>query len=126
RGAWDYSAPNVEKWKTTVTGSLGYQAAQAVLRGRQGVSAPDMRIPITLPSFPGPAVTRTYYGYNGEYVADVLDDLMGEGLDIYFEPRNITNGDFDWYMHADVALTADVEHEFHVTSDDVVTGFSES
>lgn len=126
RGAWDHTAPNVEKWKTTVTGSLAYHAAQAVLRGRQGVSTPSMGIPITLPGFGGPAVTRTYYGYHAEFVGDVLADLLDEGLDIYFEPRNITNGDFDWLMHAGPAWASGQQREFYVTSDDVVTGFSES
>jgi len=126
RGAWDHSVGNGEKWKTTVTGSLAFQAAQAILRGRQGVIAPAMGIPITLPGFGGPAVTRTYYGYHEEYVSDVLADLMDEGLDIYFRPRNLASGDFDWLMEAGPAWTSGISREFHVTSDDVVTAFSES
>lgn len=126
RGAWDHNAPNVEKWKTTVTGSLAYQAAQAVLRGRTGPVLPAMGMPVTLPGFGGTAVTRTYYGYHIEMVGDVLDDLMAEGLDIYFQPRRLANGDGDWLMHAGPAWSSGREHEFYVTADDVVTSFSES
>jgi hypothetical protein len=126
RGAWDHNAPNVEVWKGTVTGSLAFQAAQALLRGRTGPALPDMRIPVTIPGFGGTAVTRTYYGYDLDFVGDVHADLMDEGLDIYFQPRNIGNGDFDWLMNAGPAWSSGVSREFHVTSDDVVTGFSES
>jgi hypothetical protein len=126
RGAWDHTASNVERWKETVTGSLAHQAAKAVLRGRTGPALPSMGMPVTLPGFGGTAVTRTYYGYNLETVEDVLSDLMAEGLDIYFEPRNVTNGDFDWIMRAGPAWSSGVQREFHVTSDDAVTGFSES
>lgn len=129
RGGWDHSAPNVEKWKTTITGSLAHQAAQALRRGRDtGPALPDMRIPVTIPGFEGPSVTRTYYGYNVETVGDIWADLLAEGLDIYLEPRNLSssNGDFDWYMHADIGMVGGVEHEFYVTADDAVTGFSES
>lgn len=126
RGAWDHTAPNVEQWKQTVTGSLAHQAAQAILRGRTGPSLPPMGMPVTLPGFGGTAVTRTYYGYNVETVEDVLSDLLAEGLDIYFEPRNVTNGDFDWIMRAGPAWVSGVQREFHVTADDAITAFSES
>jgi len=126
RGAWDHNAPNVELWKQTVTGSLAHHAAQAILRGRTGPTLPAMGMPVTVPGFGGTAVTRTYYGYNVETVEDVLADLLDEGLDIYFEPRNIANGDFDWIMRAGPAWTSGVQREFHVTADDAITGFSEN
>ncbi len=126
RGAWDHSAPNVEKWKQTVTGSLAHQAAQAVLRGRTGPALPPMGMPVTLPSFGGTAVSRTYYGYHLEMVGDVHADLLDEGLDIYFRPRNIGNGDFDWLMEAGPAWVSGAQREFFVTSDDVVTAFRET
>ena len=126
RGAWNHHAPHMEAWSTTVTGSLAHQAAQAIIRGRTGPAAPRMGIPVTVPGFGGPAVTRTYYGYNAEMVADVHADLLDEGLDIYFRPRTISNGDFDWLMEAGPAWTSGENREVWVTSDDVVTGFSES
>lgn len=127
RGAWDHSAPNVEKWKTTVTGNLATQAGAAVLRGRTGPAAPPMGLPLTVPGFTGgPSVSRTYYGYHLEKVGDVLSDLLDEGLDVYFQPRIIGNGDGDWLMRAGVGWSSGVEHEFYVTADDKVTAFSES
>lgn len=127
RGAWDHSAPNVEAWKETVTGPLAYQAAAALIRGRDtGPPVPDMRIPVTIPAFSGTAVTRTYYGYDLDMVGDVHADLLDEGLDIYYQPRNIGNGDFDWLMRAGKGWSSGVNREFHVTSDDVVTSFVEA
>lgn len=128
RGAWDHHAPNVEVWKTTVTGNLAYQAAQAILRGRTGPALPSMAIPVTLPgAHPGPSVTRTYYGYNVEMIADVLSDLLAEGLDIYLKPRWISSGDTDWLFRGGPTWTSGVTHEFYVTAaaSDVV-GFSSS
>lgn len=127
RGAWNHNAPNVERWKETVTGSLAHHAAQALVRGRDtGPSLPAMGFPATIPGFGGAAVTRTYYGYDIEYVGDVHADLLEEGLDIYYQPRNIGNGDFDWLVHAGPGWMSGAQREFHVTSDDVVTAFSEA
>lgn len=127
RGAWDHSAPHVEQWKTTVTGSLAFQAAKAIVRGRDGgPPLPRMGMPLTIPGFGGAPVTRTYYGYHVETVGDILADLMDEGLDIYFEPRRIANGDCDWLMHAGPAWTSGKQREFYVSADDVITGFSEN
>lgn len=126
RGAWDHNHPHMEEWKTTVTGSLAHQAAQALLRGRTGPARPAMGIPVTVPGFGGTAVTRTYYGYNVDMVGDVHADLLDEGLDIYYRPRNIGNGDFDWLMEAGPGWGSGAFREFWVTSDDVVTGFSEA
>lgn len=128
RGAWDHGALNVEKWKATVSGSLAFQAAQAVVRGRDsGPPFPQMGMPVTLPGFGGPSVSRTYFGYNIEVVDDVLSDLLAEGLDIYFRPRWITSGDADWLMEAGPAWSSGVTREFFVTADrSDVTGFSET
>lgn len=126
RGAWDHTAPNVERWKTTVTGNLAMQAAAAVLRGREGVASPPMGFPMTVPgSSGGTSVTRTYYGYHVEYVADVLTDLLDEGLDIYFQPRWITSGDADWLMNAGIGWGTGVLREFTVTAEQSeVSGFT--
>lgn len=128
RGGWDHGATNVEKWSTTVTGSLRDQAVAAIQRGRDsGPALPQMALPLTLPDLQGGAIARTYYGYHVELVGDVLADLLDEGLDIYFEPRWITNGDSDWLMRGGVGWSSGVTREFFVTADlsDVV-GFSES
>lgn len=126
RGAWDHGAPHVEAWETTVTGNLAYQGTQAILRGRSGPPLPSLAMPVTLPgTHPGPSVTRTYYGYNVEMVADVLSDLLAEGLDIYLKPRWIGNGDTDWLYQGGPAWTSGVTHEFYVTaSASDVVGFS--
>lgn len=128
RGGWDHSAPNVELWKTTVTGNLGVQAAEAIIRGRDvGPVLPDMAMPITLPGgYPGPSVTRPYFGYHLETVGDVLSDLMAEGLDIYFKPRWIGSGDADWLFQAGPGWSSGATHEFYVTAEQSdVVAFSE-
>lgn len=124
----DHTVSGVEQWQETVTGNLAFQAARAVLRGREGVSNPVMSFPATLGSFTGgTSVTRTYYGYHLEYVSDVLSDLMDEGLDIYFRPRWITNGRADWQMLAGNAWSSGMTREFFVTADGAkVSGFSSS
>lgn len=125
RGAWDHNAPNMELWSTTVTGSLAQHAAEALIRGRTGPALPAMGLPVTIPGFGGTAVTREHFGYHHELVGDVHADLMDEGLDIYYQPRRLANGDGDWLMHAGPAWVSGVEHEFYVTADDKVLQFSE-
>lgn len=128
RGAWDHNAPNMEKWSTTVTGNLAYQAAQAILRGRSGPSLPTADLPVTLPGgYAGPSVTRKYFGYHGEMVRDVVSDLMAEGLDILLRPRWASNSQVDWLYQAGKAWGSGVTHEFYVTADaSEVVAFSES
>lgn len=128
RGAWDHNAPNMERWSTTITGSRALHAGQALLRGRTGPALPDMRIPVTIPGFPAEtSVTRPYYGYHQEKVADVWDKLMAEGLDIYLQPRTIGNGDGDWLMRAGDNWKSGVVHEFFVNArNSDVADFSES
>lgn len=117
RGAWDHDAPHVEVWKTTVTGSLAYHAAQAILRGRTGPALPAMGFPLTLPGgYAGSSVSRTYYGYHVETVEDVLSKLLKEGLDIYLRPRFISNGETDWLFQAGPSWGSGVSHEFSVTA----------
>lgn len=127
RGAWDHSAPNVEKWNTTVVGSLAHHAAAALIRGRDTSSRqPDMRIPVTIQGQPTGTISRSYYGYHVETVDDIWQKLMEEGLDIYLEPRWIRNGDCDWLMWADKGWSSGRTHEFYVTSDQSpVSRFSE-
>ncbi|MEJ6554023.1 hypothetical protein PQI51_03170 [Microbacterium esteraromaticum] len=127
RGAWDHTAPNVELWKQTVTGSLRDQAVAAIRRGRDsGPALPAMAMPVTLPGLQGGSISRTYYGYHVETVGDVLSDLLDEGLDIYFQPRRVGNGDGDWLMNAGPSWSSGVKREFHVNADDVVISFTEN
>lgn len=117
RGAWDHGAPHVEKWKVSKTASLAQHAADALIRGRDsGPTLPRMAWPVTIPGFGGPAVARTFYGYHVQMVDEVLTDLMGEGLDIFFEPRRIGNGDGDWLMHAGPNWRSGKAHEYYVTA----------
>lgn len=129
RGAWDHGAANVEKWKTTVSGNLAMQAARAIERGRDtGPALPAMGMPLTLPGgYPGPSVSRTYYGYNVETIDDVIATLLDEGLDIYFKPRLIGNGDVDWIYRAGTAWASGVVHEVYPNAaESVIAGFVES
>src|SRR5690606_13707028 len=111
---------------TTVTGNLAMQTAAAVLRGRSGVTAPPMGFPMTVPGFSGgTSVTRKYFGYYIEYVSDVLGDLLDEGLDIYFKPRWISNGEADWLLNAGIGWGSGVTREFTVTAErSEVTSFT--
>lgn len=126
RFAVDHTVSGVEQWKTTVVGNLAYQAAQAVLRGRTGSSAPNSQFPVTIPGFTGgTSVSRTYYGYHLDYVSDVLEDLMSEGLDLYFDPAWIASGAASWFMRGGPAWSSGATHEFYVTADrSEVAGFS--
>lgn len=128
RGAWDHSAANMSKWSTTVNGSLADHAVAAIRRGRDvGPALPSMALPLTLPGLTGGAISRKYFGYHEETVGDVLSDLMAEGLDIYFKPRWIGNGDSDWLMRAGVDWSSGVTHEEYVTAERSVTfRFSET
>lgn len=128
RGGWDHTASNVEKWKQTVTGTLRDQAVAVIRRGRDaGPALPAMALPVTLPAMQGGGVTRTYYGYHVEMVGDVLQDLLDEGLDIYFRPRWESRGEADWLMLAGNNWSSGVTREFYVTADlSDVAGFSES
>ncbi|MBT2473315.1 hypothetical protein J7E68_01665 [Microbacterium sp. ISL-103] len=127
RGGWNHSATNLEKWKVTYTASLAALADSVLRRGRTGPALPSMAFPLTLNGVPpGPAVTRSYYGYHMEYVADVLDDLMAEGLDIYFRPRWSGNGDADWLFETDIDWSTGITREFSVTAPgSPITGFVE-
>lgn len=128
RGAWDHSAPAVQKWRTTVTASLAGQAAAAIRRGRDtGPALPAMEMPLTIPAMTGSPVTRTYFGYNVQTIHEVLSDLLEEGLDIAFEPRFIGNGDTDWLMLAGPDWSSGRSHEFMVTApDSPVSAFDET
>lgn len=128
RGAWNHNAGNVEKWKTTVSGSLSHHAAQAILRGRTGPALPSLDMPVTLPGQSGTAVSRTYYGYHLETVTEVLDKLLAEGLDIYFRPRFIpADGEMDWLYLGGPSWGSGVTHELYVTTPvSAVSRFAES
>jgi len=115
RGAWNHNAPVVSKWKTEITNaSLELLAKRAVQRGITGPAAPPMGVPITLPADVAGTLKRTYYGYQLEYVGDVLNDLMSEGLEIDFAPRWV--GDkLNWLMRMGRPIGGSA-HEFHPTA----------
>lgn len=107
RGGWgdDPRPGNLELWSISYTNlSRGTLAKRAVQRGTAPFSGefllPEPGMPITFPADESGDIDLTYYGYNLEYVADVLDDLLMEGLDIDFRPR-IVDGKLDWHMRND-------------------------
>lgn len=124
RGAWDYAEPFVKLWEETYSSaSLSLLAKRAVQRGMSGTPPIERVLPITLPADLSGSITRTYYGYHLEFVSDVLEDLMDEGLDIDFRPRWVS-GALDWEMRNDPAQT---QREWHVNAPDGgVSGFWES
>lgn len=127
RGAWDHGAPNVEKWNTTVVGSLAHHAAAALIRGRDtSTRLPDSRIPVTIQGQPTGNFSRSYYGYHMEMVADVWHKLMEEGLDIFLEPRWIRNGDADWLLWAGMNWNSGRTLRYRVTAQESpVSDFNE-
>ncbi|MEU4016174.1 hypothetical protein AB0E56_13025 [Microbacterium sp. NPDC028030] len=129
RGAWDHNATNVEEWQQDVSGSLAYQGAMAILRGRTAPAPPSADLPITLPGgYPGASVDRTYYGYHFETVSDVLSDLGDEGLDVLLKPRWATlDSQIDWLYQAGPAWSSGTSYEFFVTAEQSgISAFSES
>lgn len=127
RGAWDHTAANVAKWKLSLSGTIPALAEAALLRGRTGPALPSMAFPLTLVGgYTGPTFTRKYYGYHMEMVTDILSDLIAEGLDVYFKPRWVGNGDADWLLQADVDWSTGVTREFSVTAkESPIVGFTE-
>lgn len=118
RGAWDHSHPNVEKWSVTKTASIHQHTSDAIIRARDtGPARPRMEWPLTIPGVPQDTpVKKTSYGYHLQMVGDVLQEAIDEGLDIFFEPRWIRNGDTDWLTHMDIGWGTGRTHEFYVTS----------
>lgn len=125
RGAWDHGASNVARWKSTITGTRATHAGAAVNRGRSG-SHPSRGLPVTVPSFTGGTViTRTYYGYHFQFVADVLDQMTSEGIDIYFRPRwDSSTNEADWLMEAGPNWTTGQVRELFLSGSQVA-GFTE-
>lgn len=114
RGSWNRFAPSVNLSELTYTNlSLGTLAKRVVERGTAASQpTPVMALPLTLPADVAGPLTRTYYGYHQEFVADVLDDLAAEGVDIDFHPRWLS-GALDWEMVTDPNVST---HEWDVTA----------
>lgn len=129
RLAADRTTAPIEKWQATVTGNLATHANQAMIWARDTYTgSPDASLPLTIPGVSGgPSVTRTYYGYHLQYVADLLSDLMAEGLDIYYRPEWASPGVVGWHTHAGMAWGSGVVREFSVTApQSPVVAFGES
>ena len=112
RGGWDRAAPITAQWSASVSGTRGVQAWRAIERGTVSGGQEKTRMPLSLVSSGGgSSVTRKYFGYNFEYISDVLSGLLDEGLDIYLEPRWV-NDRFDWGFRAGMAWGSGNVHEF--------------
>lgn len=130
RLAVDHSFANVEEWSQTVSGVLGVHLNTALVWARDSYTgSPDAFFPLTIPGVTpsGPSVSRTYYGYHLPTVTDFLNDLMEQGLDIYFRPGWGDPGAVGWVTNSGVPWTSGVTREFSATADrSPVTGFSET
>lgn len=130
RLAVDHSAPHVEEWSQTVVGVLGVHLNAALVWARDSYAGlPDATFPLTIPGVPvlGPSVTRTYYGYHLPTVTDHLNELMEQGLDVYFLPGWGDPGKVGWLTMSGLPYGSGVTREFSVTADQSpVTGFSEA
>jgi hypothetical protein len=100
RLAVDHTSSTV--WATIQTytaTSLGTIAKASMILGATGPADGNYPLPITLPADEAGTITRKYYGYHLNVLADVLKDLMNEvnGPDIDFQPRWVNN-QLDWLM----------------------------
>lgn len=118
RLAVDHSVNGVEKWSFTITGSLATHANIALVWARDTYTGlPSAMIPVTIPGHPAePIVTRTYYGYHLQTVADMFAELVAEGLEIYLEPRMEVEGKISWYVRAGIGWTSGLSRDIYVTA----------
>ena len=117
RLAIDHNHPHTEKWSTVISGVDRATIAKRVIQlGTTGPNMPDMRIPITLPPDVKGDRERPIYGYHLEYVGDVIQALMTEGLDVVFEPRWLPDGRFDLLMRTGEPLTTSVVHGWKMSA----------
>lgn len=117
RGGWDHNAEHVELWSTSSSASLARHAVNAVERGSTGPSAPRMDWPVTTLSTSGSSVDRTVWGYYHQTVGEMLEELMGEGLDIYMRPRWASSGAANWVMEVGPNWGTGTLREFVVTAE---------
>ena len=120
RGAWDHDVPQMKTWKATVTGSLARHASYALIRSRDtGPTFPQTMLPTRIPGQPDGTLSKTYYGYHGETVADVWDGLAKRGLEIYLKPvLQTTVRGVQWEFQAGAPYSSGVTREYFVTAED--------
>ncbi len=120
---------NIEKWSYWIENQprAGHAATLIAWNRDRGVT-PSSTFPLTIPGgWTGGLVTRPYYGYEMAYVTDKLTALMDEGLDIWFEPKWISVGQFGWVMHAGDSWGSGTVRDLNVTAPlSPVSGFSET
>lgn len=118
RLAVDHSINGVEKWQVTITASLATHANVALIWARDSYTGmPSAMFPVTIPGHAdAPAVTRTYYGYHLQTVADMFAELVAEGLEIYLEPRLSEQGKVYWYVRAGIGWTSGLSRDIYVST----------
>lgn len=128
RLAVDHSVGQAVLWSQTVTGNLPTHANTALIWARDSYTgSPSAFFPLTIPGVPGGAsVTRTYYGYHLQTVVEFLNDLMDQGLDIYFRPQWGDPGAVGWMTEQGIGWSSGVTREFSATAQgSPVVGFSQ-
>ncbi|WP_136029217.1 hypothetical protein [Microbacterium sp. PF5] len=128
RLAVDHSVGQAVLWSQTVTGNLATHANTALVWARDSYTGlPNASFPLTIPGVPGgTSVTRTYYGYHLQPLPAMLNNLMDEGLDIYFKPQWLAPGMAGWVTHANNAWSSGTTREMSVTAPfSQVTGFTQ-
>lgn len=118
RLAVDHSVNGVEKWSLTVTASLATHANVGLIWARDTYTgSPSAMIPVTIPGHGvEPVVTRTYYGYQLQTVADMFAALVAEGLEIYLEPVMEVEGKLGWHVRAGIGWTSGLSRDIYVTA----------
>lgn len=129
RAAWDRGAASIPKWKATANLTRAQHVTQAINRTlTTGPTSPSRSMPVTVPSINGGGgtVDVDHFGYQLEMVSDVLQVMLDDGLDVYFQPRR-SGGNSEWILRAGMDWATTTVHEFYVTAQDTtVSAFSES
>jgi hypothetical protein len=111
-------ADNIVQWEQDVNGTLAAIGGWHLMESWNRAIIPSPRFPVTLGPSPDTAiVTRPFRGYEMKYLAEVFENLMAEGLDIYFRPRWSASKKFEWYYRAGVAWQSGIVHDFDVTAE---------
>ena len=106
----DHNVVDPELWSVKYTGtSLRTLAKRAVQLATSGPPLPLITLPIALEPDVSGTIDRTFYGYHFPMVADVLGDLMDEGLEVDFRPRWV-GGNLNYQMVTD--FPNDLTHEW--------------
>lgn len=104
----DRTAAHVETTSETYTSlDLGTIAKRRVQLATTGDASRNLALPITYPGDASGGITRTFYGYDLQILADQLTDIVNEGPDIDFQPQKV-GGALNYLMRVGRTATPDL------------------